>query len=77
MSQQRLATAVGLTRSTYWRLEHGRFQNPPLRYLTNCAIALGCELGDLIEPAWLEWHVFDHAHAPAPPSPAALWSNDP
>ena len=26
--------------------------------LTNCAIMLGCELEDLIEPAWREWKRF-------------------
>jgi len=40
---------------TLQRVERLEIDNPPIRYLTNCAIALGCELEDLIEPAWREW----------------------
>ena len=29
--------------------------NPPLRLLVNCAIALNCQLDDLIEERWREW----------------------
>jgi hypothetical protein len=29
--------------------------NPPLRYLVNLSIVLGCELDDLIEDEWREW----------------------
>lgn len=47
--------AVGVSRATYVRLEQGRVANPPLRLLVNCAIALSCELDDLIEDAWREW----------------------
>jgi hypothetical protein len=48
------------------RLEYG-MRNPPLRYLVNCAIALGVELTDVIEDEWLEWADLDGAH-PEPPS---------
>jgi transcriptional regulator with XRE-family HTH domain len=39
VSQRELADAVGLDLSRYVRLEHG-MKNPPVRWLTNCAIAL-------------------------------------
>ncbi len=32
--------------------------NPPIRYLTNCAIVFGCELEHLVEPVWREWKEF-------------------
>lgn len=44
LSQERLAPTVGLSLATYRRLEAGRIDNPPLRYLVNCALALGVEL---------------------------------
>ncbi|HWN21921.1 MAG TPA: hypothetical protein VNP93_08095 [Gaiellaceae bacterium] len=30
----------------------------PLRYLVNCAIALGVDLDEVIEEEWHEWHPF-------------------
>lgn len=72
VTQEELARATGLSMSVYWRLDNGRYDNPPLRYLINCALALGCELDDLVEEEWREWHVFDHA-ASAPPDAKAFW----
>lgn len=67
LTQAQLAAAVGLARSTYWRLEAGRVRNPRLRELANCALALDCQLEDLIEDEWREWFVFDRVNAPTPP----------
>lgn len=69
MSQSELARVTGLTRSTYWRLEQGEYENPKLRYLVNLAIALDCPNGieDIAEPEWLRWTVFD-VEAPGPPA---------
>jgi transcriptional regulator with XRE-family HTH domain len=71
LSQAELARAVGLPRTTYWRLETGRVRDPKLRPLTNLAIAiaLGCPNGvhDLIEDAWRGWYPFDRSTAPEPP----------
>lgn len=75
LSQAELARAVGLTRTTYWRLETGRVRNPRLRQLMNCAIALGCELDDLVEDDWREWYPFDRSRAPAPPDVDELWES--
>lgn len=52
LSQEDLAQAAGLSRATYQRLESGRMPNPPLRYLVNLSIVLGCELDELIEDEW-------------------------
>lgn len=68
VSQAHMARTTGISSSTYWRLERGRIANPPLRYLVNCAIALGVELDDVIEDAWREWLVLDAAQAGEPPS---------
>lgn len=52
LSQRQLAERAGLSLRTFQRLERLEMDNPPLRYLTNCAVVLGCDLEDLIEPAW-------------------------
>jgi transcriptional regulator with XRE-family HTH domain len=64
---------VGLTRTTYWKLETGKVRNPRLRMLVNLALALGCELDDLVEDEWREWYQFDRSQAPDPPDPETLW----
>src|SRR3954454_23524609 len=56
VTQNALAEAVGVSRATYVRVEQGRNPNPPLRLLVNCALALGCELDDLIEDHWRGWY---------------------
>lgn len=73
VTQAELARAIGIALPTYRRLERGRMDSPPLRYLTNAALALGVTLDDLIEDEWREWFVFDHHRAPEPPSPETLW----
>jgi len=30
-------------------------RNPPMRYLANCAIVLGCHWSELVEPEWEQW----------------------
>ena len=65
-TQDEMARAVGLSIATYRRLEQGKNANPPLRYLANCAIALGVKVEDLIEPDWREWAVLDE-RASVPP----------
>jgi transcriptional regulator with XRE-family HTH domain len=55
LSQRSLAERAGLSLRTLQRIERLEVDNPPIRYLTNCAIVLGCELEDLIEPAWRKW----------------------
>lgn len=67
-----MAAVTGISRSTYSKLERGLIDNPPLRYLTNCALALGCNTRDLIEDAWLEWMVFDE-RKPKAPKPEGFW----
>ncbi len=50
-----MAPAVGLSLSTYRRLDNGQIENPPIRYLINCAMVLDVPLTSLIEDHWLEW----------------------
>jgi transcriptional regulator with XRE-family HTH domain len=75
ISQSEPARATGLTRSTYWRLEQGKYKNPKLRYLVNLALALRPDNGldDLIEEEWREWLVLDAGAAAKPPNPNELW----
>lgn len=73
LTQEALARATGLSSSVYWRLEKGHYTNPPLRYLMNCALALGCELDDLIEDKWRKWLVLDQRYAAKPPKPKDFW----
>ena len=71
ISQVELAQATGISIATLRRLERGNIPNPPLRYLTNCAIVLGVEVEELIEDAWREW--LPLARTEAPEVPQALW----
>jgi transcriptional regulator with XRE-family HTH domain len=59
LSQRELAKRTGISLRTLQRMERLEVDNPPIRYLVNCAIALGCELEELIEPAWRKWKSFD------------------
>jgi transcriptional regulator with XRE-family HTH domain len=63
--QRDLAKMTGVNQRTLQRLEFGEMDNPPLRYLVNCAIALGVELEEVLEDEWLEWKLFD-LQAPDP-----------
>jgi len=46
--------------------------DPPIRYLVNCAIALGFTLDDLIEDDMRRWHQFS-VQAAKPPELATCW----
>jgi transcriptional regulator with XRE-family HTH domain len=72
-TQASLAGAVGLSLATYRRLERGQNPNPPLGYLVNCAIALGCELDDLLDDHYRDWYVLDPWKAGKPPQRERLW----
>jgi transcriptional regulator with XRE-family HTH domain len=56
---------------TLRKLERGEVENPKLRTLVNCAIALGVELADVLEDEWLEWLPADDAAEP--PVPGEFW----
>lgn len=66
-TQRDLVEATGIARSTYWRLERGRIPNPPLRYLTNCALVLGVPADELIEEEWRTTWLQLTPDAPAEP----------
>ena len=66
LTQAQVADAIGIALPTYRRLERRQMPSPPLRYLSNAALALGVELEDLIEPEWREWFVFDPHRARRP-----------
>jgi transcriptional regulator with XRE-family HTH domain len=72
VTQEEMAKATGISYSTYWRLERGRYKNPPIAYLVNCALALGCELDDILEDDQKEWCVFDQ-RAAKPPDAKTFW----
>jgi len=73
MTQQEMWEATGISRTSYLKLERkDGYSNPPLRYLANYAIVLGCELELLIEPEWRTWEPFS-AEVLAPEDPRALW----
>ena len=67
VSQEQLAEVTGLSLSTLQRLERGRMNNPPFRYLVNCAAALEVKVEDLIEEEWLQWLSLDVLKAAEPP----------
>jgi transcriptional regulator with XRE-family HTH domain len=72
LTQEELADLVGLSRATYQRLEHGQMENPPLRYLVNCAIVLGYPLARLVDDGWTKWLPLDENGAVERPPPAVL-----
>jgi transcriptional regulator with XRE-family HTH domain len=55
VSQYELSQVTGISERTLSRLENGEITNPPLRYLVNCAKALGMDWHELIEPEWEQW----------------------
>lgn len=68
-TQERTAAAVGLSLTTYRRLERGEIEHPPLAWLQNLAIAFDVELEEILEPSWGgAWTVLD-AQAAEPPTP--------
>ena len=50
-----MARRTRIKPQTYWRLERGLTENPPIRYLVNCAAVLECRLEDVCEGTWLAW----------------------
>jgi transcriptional regulator with XRE-family HTH domain len=70
VSQLELAHWTGLSRSTIQRLERGAVENPGIRWLSNCALALGVPLSDVLEDDWVGWTEYD-PERPAPPTEAA------
>lgn len=71
--QAQMAHAIGVSATTYRRLERGHIDNPPLRYLVNAAIVLRVELDDVIDDKWREWLVLDPIAAPEPPDLHRVW----
>lgn len=71
MTQEELADAIGVSAPTLRRLERGEVENPKLRHLVNCAIALGVKLDDMLEDEWLEW--FPLGDGTGPPTPDQFW----
>jgi transcriptional regulator with XRE-family HTH domain len=55
VSQSDLAAITGISVRNISRLENGKMTNPPLRYLVNCAKALGVDWQVLVEPEWEQW----------------------
>lgn len=70
ITQDDLARFTGLSRTTMQRLLRGEYDNPPLRYLVNCQLAMALDsVLDVCEPEWLEWFAFDRRFAAEPPDP--------
>lgn len=65
-TQDQMVELTGISRASYVWLEQGRHPNPPLRWLTNCALVLDCELEDLIDDEQREWFVLDESARTAP-----------
>jgi transcriptional regulator with XRE-family HTH domain len=66
VNQQEMADAVGVSLSTYRRLERGQIDDPGVRILHNCAIALGVTLYDIIPAEWSHWTQFGEDAAKPP-----------
>lgn len=75
-----MVRATGLSRATYLRLEQGKFDNPPLRYLISCAVVLEVPVMRLTQPEWRRWLTGEVAPQPrrgrptraARPSPESI-----
>ena len=55
LEQQEAARLLGLSESTYRRLESGRMAKTPLSYLVNSAILFDVPIEALLEPHALDW----------------------
>lgn len=66
VTQEEMAAAVGISVRTYRRLELGQVDDPGIRVLHNCAIALGTSLNDITPPQWRHWTTFRES-ASTPP----------
>lgn len=66
LEQREAARLLGLSETTYRRLENGRMAKPPFSYLVNCAILFDVPLEALLEPSALGWHRIS-ADTPARP----------
>jgi DNA-binding Xre family transcriptional regulator len=76
-SQQELAERTGIRLGTLRRLEQGVGQRPPdIRLLQNCALALGCQLTDLLEDDLLGWTALPGGPVEAP-APEPSWPPGP
>lgn len=65
-----MSLMTGIPLRTYQRLENGKLTNPPIRYLTNCALALGVPLEEVCELAWVEWTRLEGGPPSPPRTPA-------
>jgi transcriptional regulator with XRE-family HTH domain len=65
VTQEELARVVGISRSSYIRLEKKRLKTTaPLGWYVNCAIALGYSLEDILDDDLYEWRAYDQRHPP-------------
>jgi transcriptional regulator with XRE-family HTH domain len=71
VTQEELAEAIGVSTPTLRRLERNEVENPKLRHLVNCAIALGVDLDAILEPEWLKWLPAEGTRKP--PKPDEFW----
>jgi len=71
VTQEELAAAIGVSAPTLRGLERGEVENPKLRTLVNCALALGVDLDDVLEDDWLKW--LPTGKARRPPKPSKFW----
>ena len=70
-TQSDLARYTGIPQRTIAHMESSTSgQRANVRLLIQCALALRCELDDLIEDEWRDWQLLD-ARAPEPPPPSA------
>lgn len=72
VSREELARVAGTSVSKLARMESGDEDNPPLRILNNCGIALGVQLEAVIDPEWRTWGN-RYGGQEFPPDPAAFW----
>jgi transcriptional regulator with XRE-family HTH domain len=64
LSQAQLATLAGISKSSVARIEKSEDGTVNLRHLVNLALALDCELLDIIEDDWLSYLWMDVSAAP-------------
>lgn len=67
IDREELAEAVGISRTSLYRLESGMAPNAPLWWYTNCATALGVKFDEILDPQDQGWR--PTLNAPVPPGP--------
>lgn len=72
-----MSEATGIALASYRRLERGKIDNPPLRWLVNCQLALDLpDIDDVIDDEWSTFKQLQPGGPDEPPDPLSFLANE-